>query len=107
METLPPNQNSRENYRLHYPERERPTLQIGDARYSVTELSEGGMRVLADNLTGEVKGKLLLRGGDVIDVVGTFSRQAAREAVLFNLSGVTYNVLMSAQRRLINRYLWV
>jgi len=36
----------RRQYRLHYPMAERPLLHVGDAGYTIAELSEGGMRVL-------------------------------------------------------------
>lgn len=40
--------NRRKQYRLHYPIAERPLLDVKGAYYSVTELSEGGMRVAFD-----------------------------------------------------------
>lgn len=96
-------EQERSYYRLRYPSRERPSLLVGRQRFVVTELSETGLRLLADWRDDELDGILVLRDGTQLPVSGDRIREVDGETVIGRLSGVKFAVLMSEQRRLIGK----
>ena len=92
-------------YRLRYPTKERPELVLGDQTFPVTELSEGGLRILAKELpqTG-VHGILRLKDGQEIGIEGSAVRQEGDEAIIVDLKGVEFSHLVSEHRRLLLLY---
>jgi hypothetical protein len=102
------NDERREYFRIRYPSVERPELELGDDRFDVVELSEGGLRVLGD--FGElesghlVEGALRLLCGSSLKVTAAFSRIEDGEAVFDNLQGVSFAEMLNEQRYLIRKY---
>ncbi len=96
-------------FRLPYPHAERPSLLADDAVYPVSEISEGGLRVVAldqgDVLARQqdVQGTLRLAGGDV-QLHGRVLRQQGEEVVLVLTEGIPLSLMVSEQRRLIRKF---
>jgi len=102
------NDERREYFRIRYPSVEQPELELGDDRFDVAELSEGGLRVLGD--FGEiesghpVEAVLRLLCGSNLQVTASFSRIEDGEAVFEKLQGVSFAEMMNEQRYLIRKY---
>lgn len=96
-------------FRLPYPHTERPSLMAGDGVYPVSEISEGGMRVVAldqgDVLAQQhqVQGVLRLNQTEVA-IHGRVLRQQGEEVVLVLSEGIPLSLMVSEQRRLIQKY---
>lgn len=99
----------RQFYRLKYPKRAMPVLQLGNQRYRVTELSEQGIRVLMENystmLKGEqMTGKVSLPTDDEISIEGAVLRFDGEE-VIFKLSkGPSFKIMVQEQRNIKNKF---
>ncbi len=98
----------REFFRIRYPSVERPEIEMGEDRFDVAELSEGGLRVLGD--FGEIESGhavdavLRLLCGSSLQVTASFSRIDDGGAVFDNLQGVSFAEIMNEQRYLIRKY---
>ena len=96
----------RQFYRIRFPAKERPALRLGvNGEYLVTELSEGGLRIMGLNgPRGIVDGQLVFSDGRSQSVRGRVSRQCGQETIIAELSGVTFGDMMMEQRRLLAAY---
>lgn len=96
-------------FRLPYPHTERPSLRVDDTLYPVSEISEGGLRVVALDQSEvlaqqlDVQGTLHLVDAKV-DVHGRVLRQQGEEVVLVLSEGIPLSLMVSEQRRLIQKY---
>ena len=99
----------RAHFRLRYPENERPLCLIGERRFEVVELSEGGMRL---HLNGgsepwagpeRFRGVLELADGEHL-VAGDFLRDHNGEAVYQLRRGVDMRCMLNEQKRLVRKY---
>lgn len=95
----------RSHFRLRIPAAERPTLHVGGAALPVTELSEGGCRVVAAAAPGPVAaGWLVFRGGERVPVEGVAVRTDGDEVVVRFTAGVSLGTMVRLQRRLARAY---
>jgi hypothetical protein len=98
-------ENQRRYFRVHYPVGMRPVLDLGGERFDVTELSEGGLRVLREgtslSIGHPVAGTLRLRCGEELRVTGQVGRLAGDECVVLGLTGVGFGSVMREQQHLV------
>jgi hypothetical protein len=100
--------NRRGFYRLRYPEAERPRVEADGLVAAVTELSEGGMRVVAGDFRVavgcRVAGEVCFADGEAAWVDGTVLRHDAGEAILQLTVGVPLARMVAEQKRLLRLY---
>lgn len=101
MDDSPPS-NRRQFYRLRYPERVRPVMKYKKLEFPVAELSEGGARVVSDDVTlspGEsIAADIRFADGAVFGVVGTVFRYEAGEVILKLDLGIPLKRMLSEQK---------
>lgn len=101
--------HSREHYRLRYPVPARPRLAVGAREFAVTELSEGGCRVLWEPDWGScfiTPSPVVFRfhDGTRVNTLATHLRIETDEVVLSLEPPVSLKVLMAEQRRLLKEF---
>ncbi len=83
-------------------------MEVGDDRFDVAEVSEGGLRVLGEfeelESGHQVEASLRLLCGNSLNVTASFLRIEDGEAVFDNLQGVSFAEMMNEQRYLIRKY---
>lgn len=96
--------NQRNYFRLRYPIGVHPVLAIDGRSLDVTELSEGGLRVLAAGtlqvLGRRVAGVLHLCSGGSLRVEARVTRLDGEECVLTRLQGVDFAAVLREQQHL-------
>ena len=107
--------NSRSAYRLRYPTAARPVVRINGLAYSVTELSEAGVRLLVDDdtssgLKGALVGHLTFFDQETDVIEGEVARIDSNnpdqvEAILHLTKGVSLKRMISEQVRIRSEYL--
>ncbi|HXT18575.1 MAG TPA: PilZ domain-containing protein [Gemmatimonadaceae bacterium] len=96
----------REQYRIQYPQAERPTLEIGRLFYEVLDCSEGGLRYevrLGRPLPvpgSQISATLAFRRGEELDIVGEVLRVGADFVVLHLEPPLPYSEILAEQRYL-------
>lgn len=101
--------NSREHYRLRYPVPARPRLTVGAREYTVTELSEGGCRVLLEPEWGScfvTPSQVVFRfhDGTQVSTLATRLRIDDGEVVLLLEPLVSSKLIMTEQRRVLKEF---
>lgn len=99
--------NRRSYFRLRFPYRDRPVLIAFGQRWTVTEMSEGGLRFLGTpepEQGAEVDGTLEFADGRRVPVSGRIGRSDNEEIVVIELFGIGTNEIFIEQRRLIHKY---
>ena len=97
-------------FRLRYPYAERPTLEVGDSSYSVTEISEGGMRIVlakGQDLSAHgrhINGVVHFSDGQAVAISGSVRRSVSDEVAWSLNSGVSFRHMMAEQARLLRKY---
>jgi hypothetical protein len=97
----------RTNFRLRYPEQERPLFKIIGRNAHVAELSERGARIrgLERVVPGQpLAGVIHFANGEVAEVDGKVLRRDGEEVVVRFNTGVSLKFMMSEQMRLICKY---
>lgn len=98
----------REFFRIRYPSVERPQMEVGNDRFDVAEVSEGGLRVLGEfeelESGHQIEASLRLLCGNSLNVTASFLRIEDGEAVFDDLQGVSFGEMMNEQRYLIRKY---
>ena len=99
----------RRYYRLEYPIAERPTVRYKGRDYRVSEVSEGGVKILLDRncvvQAGQIfAGVIRFKDGGIIPVVGVVLRLDKREMVVKLTIGISFNRMLSEQVRIRNKY---
>lgn len=97
----------RRHFRIRYPDLGRPTLVISGVEYPVSELSEGGMRILGsivEDRPPAISGTLKLLHGDSLSITASFGRVSEGEAIYVDVEGVTFAVVMAEQRFLVKHF---
>jgi c-di-GMP-binding flagellar brake protein YcgR len=101
---MEPPSNQRNFFRVQYPVTVRPTLESNGKALTVTELSEGGMRVAGGDrleVGTEVSGTLRLACGETLEISARVHRVQADEHVLVDLVGLSFPSVMREQQHLI------
>ncbi len=99
----------RAHYRLHYPLQDRPLLHLGERRFAVTEISEGGLRVRNEQTPPlsagqDISGVLEFAAGESDTVEGRVARLVGDEAVLALGRGISFRRMVAEQIRLHHKY---
>lgn len=102
-------EQKRKFYRLKYPKRARPFVNLGDETFQVTEVSEGGIRMVANNFTSmyrglSVKGVLNLLDEDSVSIEGAVLRFEGDEVIIQLKKGPTFKIMVDQQRHIKNKY---
>ncbi|EGU48532.1 hypothetical protein VIOR3934_12350 [Vibrio orientalis CIP 102891 = ATCC 33934] len=102
-------EQKRKYYRLKYPKRARPFVRFGDEMFQVTEVSEGGIRMVSNNFTNmyqglTVKGVLNLNEENVIEVEGAVLRFDKDEVIIQLRKGPTFKIMVDEQRFIRTKY---
>ncbi|MEH0690421.1 PilZ domain-containing protein [Vibrio cholerae] len=102
-------EQKRQYYRLKYPRRARPSVRFSDERFHVTEVSEGGIRVVMNNFTSVYKGLSLagildLHCDNQVAIEGAVLRIDGGEVVLKLKKGPTFKHMVQEQRHIKNTY---
>lgn len=98
--------NQRRYFRLAYPVSLMPTMQIGERRFRVSEISEGGIRICCTNrwefkVKEEVTGELSFVDGDAIAIEGVVLRYDRRDFVIAPIEGISFKHVVAEQRRVL------
>lgn len=99
----------RQFYRLRYPKRARPFVRFGEELFQVTEVSEGGIRMMASNFTSmykglQVKGLLNLNEKNGVEIEGAVLRFEKDEVIIQLRKGPTFKIMVDEQRKIRNKY---
>ena len=98
----------RDHFRIRYPWGTNPTLRVAGEARIVTELSEGGVRVVGvpdTAASGEVvSGSLELCCGERYEVTAVVGRREDEECVLVQLTGVSFATVMREQQHLVQHH---
>ena len=104
-------ENQRAFFRIDFPLRSRPALQMGKVIARVTECSEGGVAYTAPGVPcpaiGDVvEGRAFFHRGLQVDIRGVVLRVRGPETVAVELAapGIPYAVILSEQRYLRDKY---
>jgi PilZ domain len=102
-------EQQRQHFRLRYPLAAQPTLRVAGHAFAVTELSEGGMRIISGPAgrlapSWDVHGELLLATGDTVPVDGIVLRIDDAHVVVKLLRGPSYKEMLAEQRYVAQRY---
>ena len=87
----------------------RPTIQIDSIDYTVTEISERGMRVLRPNgfaMAPEdpIEGVIHFPDGSTSEVEGSFLRRQQDEVVFAITSGISYKRMLDEQLHIVHKF---
>jgi hypothetical protein len=103
--------NSREFYRVTYPEKERPSLKIGEDELTVIDISEKGGKFLNDkdvkiDPDATIDGTITFHNGETISVEGTVLRAFNDQVVICftKTQGIPFSVILKEQRYLRENY---
>ncbi|MBU2898113.1 PilZ domain-containing protein [Vibrio pectenicida] len=102
-------EQKREFYRLKYPKKARPCVRLYNQIFYVTEVSEGGIRVVMNMFTDWYKGlsmsgTLELNSSTKIDVEGAVLRFDNGEVVVKLKQGPTFKNMVEEQRHIRQEY---
>ena len=101
--------DKRRYYRLQYPVPERPTVWFQGCRYAVSEISEGGVRIIltggcAVRLRQTFAGVIRFKDGGTTPIVGVVIRFHDCEIVVELSKGISLKRMIAEQSRLRKRY---
>jgi hypothetical protein len=102
-------EQQRQHFRLRYPLAAQPTLRVAGHSFAVTELSEGGMRIITGPAgriapDWDVRGELVLATGDTVPVDGYVLRIDDSYVVVKLMHGPSYKDMFAEQRYVAQRY---
>ncbi|MBD1557221.1 PilZ domain-containing protein [Vibrio sp. S9_S30] len=100
---------SRQYYRLRYPKSERPRIKAWDHQFPVTEISEKGLRFLFSSEVEikkrmEIKGTIILSGGESFDISGEVLRVDGVELVIKLEEGPSLKQMAAEQIRIRKKF---
>ena len=104
-----PGKKERAHYRLPYPHAERPTVRIEDRDYELSELSEGGAKILPGDAGAVPRdqtfaGVIRFRDGETVAIEGVVLRSEEEEMIVRFSSGVSMKHMVAEQIRLQQKY---
>ena len=99
----------RAHFRLRYPRSEGPLAGIGKEKYEVSELSEGGARILLPGdwtsaIGRPIGGTLEFPDGESIPVEGVVLRIEGPEVIVQFTKGVSFRRMLSEHSRILRAY---
>ena len=100
---------SRAHYRLRYPTVDRPKIRFEETLYEVSEISEGGVRIMFSPALEIHKdqpfaGVVHFSDGQTVSIEGTVLRILDEEFVVALSKGVSFNRMIIEQMRLRQKY---
>ncbi len=101
--------NSRQYYRVTYPEKERPILKIGDYELAVMDISEKGGKFLNDvgikaDPGSRITGTITFHDGEEVTVIGDVLREFYDQVIICFTKGIPFSTMIKEQRYLRGRY---
>ena len=102
--------HSREHFRLRYPLQARPRFVMNGTEFTVTEISEGGCRVLYDDIgestqfNNSPKVTFSFHDKTVVKSAATFIRIADEEVVLKLIPPIPLPVIIAEQQWVIRKF---
>jgi hypothetical protein len=101
--------HDRSHYRIEYPRRARPVLELDEVKYSVVDCSENGIRFKSGGVTFQrgdpVAGVIRFPGRGETPVAGVVVRvQEGHVALLLEETGIPFPMILSEQRYLRANY---
>ena len=108
----PPESDQRKYYRLKYPVAERPIIRSGDQDYEISEISEGGARIVVAGAgpfePGEpFSGTVLFADGEEVEIRGIVLRHDTDEIAVRLSIGISFKRMVAEQAQLKQRLTWV
>lgn len=105
---MPPfvaSRESRRHYRIRYPLRLRPSVEVQGVVAAVIDISEGGIRILHEPglpvfVGEEVNGALKLRSGEVARLGGRVVRVTQQDVAVNFGRGISFACIVREQRAL-------
>jgi hypothetical protein len=99
----------RRYFRLEYPSAERLTVRYKGGDYRVSQVSEGGVKILLDRhcvvRVGQFfAGVIRFKDAGIVPIVGVVLRFDEREMVVKLTIGISFNRMMAEQRRIRQKY---
>lgn len=105
---MPNDDDQRHHFRVRYPAGARPAFKLAENQLSVSELSEGGMRVVGMSTDiaedTSVRGTIELCAGGRCEVSAVVGRVDGAERILIQLEGVSFAAVMREQQHLVRRF---
>lgn len=101
--------DQRQFYRLKYPPRARPSVCFAKERYRVSEVSEGGIRVIMKDsshlkIGDEMEGVLSLHNNRDVNIAGTVLRFDGVEVIVKLDKGPSFKHMVDEQRHIRSKY---
>ncbi len=103
------NKQTRQYYRLRYPQEERPLVDALNHRFPVSEISEKGLRLLFSHQVEvikwmEFKGVVVFFNGKSFEVTGKVMRLDGRELVIQLSQGIDFKFIALEQIRIRKKF---
>ncbi|MCG9599170.1 PilZ domain-containing protein [Vibrio sp. Isolate25] len=102
-------EQKRKFYRLKYPRRARPSVRISNELFHVTEVSEGGIRVVKNTFTNWYKGLAMsgtihLHNNKQVTFEGNVLRFDQNEVIVKLRKGPSFKNMVEEQRHIRQKY---
>lgn len=102
-------EQKRKFYRLKYPRRGRPSVRFAQELFHVSEVSEGGIRVIMNNFSNlykglSIKGVLSLHNDYEVAIEGAVLRFDDQEMVVQLKKGPSFKDMVEEQRHIRKHY---
>ncbi len=97
------------HYRVGYPKKERLSIYIGEQSFSVTDVSETGLKFISNNdypvvIDDHISGTITFHSGESVDVAGTVLRVSESEVAVTLHKRVPFGTIIREQRYLMKNY---
>jgi len=101
--------SGRQNYRIRFPERERPHLYAGDLKFRVIDLSESGAQIEFGAVPPACFAcpqtvRIRFRDGTEFNTVARYVRHSLTSLAVCFSEAVPLTVILKEQRRILRRY---
>lgn len=97
-------ENQRSHYRLTYPTKERPTLNLTDGSYEILQIAESNLVISTEHtpLDGDYifQGEVAFSDGTSDSIAGTILKKDDQQTIITLTETLSFKRLMSEQRRI-------
>ncbi len=102
-------EQKRQFYRLKYPRRGRPSVRFSKELFHVSEVSEGGIRIIVNGFSNlykglSMKGVLSLHNDCEVDIEGSVLRFDDQEVIVQLRKGPSFKNMVEEQRHIRNAF---